>query len=64
MGRASFRLKPEDRLASGGPGHCGPGESGLLALEHLLLHLELEPALGARIGAHASIAQPFPGPEE
>jgi hypothetical protein len=37
---------------------------GLLALEQLLLRLELEPALGASIVAHAPVSNPFLGPEE
>jgi hypothetical protein len=64
MGRASVPLKAEVDFASGGAGHGRLGESGLLALEHLLLHLELEAALGARIHADASVSNPFLRPEE
>ena len=45
-------------------GHDRFAPAGLLALEQLLLGLELEAPLGARILAYASVAQPFTGPEE
>jgi hypothetical protein len=64
MGSAAFRLKPDDGSASVGAGHDGLRVRGLLALEHLLLHLELLAALGARILAHTPVVRSFPGPEE
>jgi hypothetical protein len=64
MGSAALRLKPEDGSASAGAGHDGFGVRGFLALEQLLLHLELLAALGARILAHAPVSDPFLGPEE